>query len=122
MNILLDTHILLWHLTDNPRLSLAQSRLIEDPTHLKFLSVASLWEMTIKSSLGKLELRRPLNELIPPEISILPIRIVHLQTLQSLPFYHKDPFDRLLIAQAQVENLWLMTDDENMPKYTINLL
>lgn len=127
MNILLDTHILLWHLTDNPRLSLAQSRLIEDPTHIKFFSVASLWEMAIKSSLGKLDLRRPLDELIPAEISILPIRLAHLQTLQSLPFHHKvhGPtlrFDRLLIAQAQVESLWLMTDDENISKYTLKLL
>ncbi len=122
MNILIDTHILLWHLTDNPRLSLAQSRIIEDPTHVKFFSVASLWEMAIKSSLGKLDLRRPLEELIPAEISVLPIRLSHLKTLQSLPFHHKDPFDRLLVAQAQVENLWLMTDDENISKYTLKLL
>lgn len=122
MNILLDTHILLWHLTDNPRLSLAQSQIIEDPNHIKFFSMASLWEMAIKSSLGKLDLRRPLEELAPSEIIVIPIRLVPLRTLQSLPFHHKDPFDRLLIAQAQVENLWLMTDDENMPKYRLNLL
>jgi PIN domain nuclease of toxin-antitoxin system len=122
MNILIDTHILLWHLTDNPRLSLAQSRIIEDPTHVKFFSVASLWEMAIKSSLGKLDLRRPMDELVPPEISVLPIRLSHLKTLQSLPFHHKDPFDRLLVAQAQVESLWLMTDDENISKYILNLL
>ena len=122
MNILIDTHILLWHLTDNPRLSLAQSQVIEDPGHVKFFSMASLWEMAIKSSLGKLSLRRPLEELVPPGINILPIYIVHLHALQSLPLYHKDPFDRLLIAQAQVEHFWLMSDDENMVKYNLNIL
>ncbi|GAB4014663.1 hypothetical protein GCM10028808_37790 [Spirosoma migulaei] len=78
--------------------------------------------MAIKSSLGKLDLRCPLEELVPTEITVIPIRLAHLSTLQSLPFHHKDPFDWLLIAQEQVENLWLMTDDEHMPKYTLNLL
>jgi PIN domain nuclease of toxin-antitoxin system len=122
MDLLLDTHILLWHLTDNPKLSVEKSSIIESSENRKFFSVASLWEMAIKASLGKLALQKPLDLLVPQEITVLEIKLGHLKKLQELPFHHKDPFDRLLIAQAMTENLTIMTDDEQFSKYDVQLL
>ena len=117
MKILLDTHILLWHLTDNPNLSQANSQLIEDPQHQKFFSMASLWEIAIKSSLGKLQIQQSIEMIVPQEVIILNIKLAHLKQVQKLPFHHRDPFDRLLIAQALSEQLTIMTDDEWFGNY-----
>jgi PIN domain nuclease of toxin-antitoxin system len=122
MKILLDTHILLWHLTDNPKLSQNHSQLIEDLQHQKFFSMASLWEIAIKSSLGKLHLQYPIELIVPQEIIILDIGIYHIKVVQELPFYHRDPFDRLLIAQAISEQLIIMTNDEWFGNYGIELI
>ena len=122
MDILLDTHALLWHLTDNPRLSLAHSALIANPQHRKFVSVVSLWEIAIKTSTGKLGVAGPLDELVPATMGILPIQLPHLLRLQTLPHYHRDPFDRLLIAQALAENLALLSVDTHFAAYGVALV
>lgn len=122
MEILLDTHVLLWHLTNNPRLSNSKSELIENPNHKKYLSIVSLWEIAIKKSLGKLDIDIPLNKMIPKEIILLDITISHLEILQTLPFHHKDPFDRIIISQAISKNLLLMSEDGNFPLYEIGLI
>lgn len=100
MQLLVDTHVLIWHLEDNPRLPVAWSELLENPDHQKFFSVASLWEIAVKTNIGSLTIKYPLDRLIPAEFQILPIEIPHLLAYQQLPLYHRDPFDRMLIAQA----------------------
>ncbi|EDN66758.1 PilT-like protein [Beggiatoa sp. PS] len=122
MEILLDTHILLWHLTDNSRLSEEKSQIIENPQHQKFFSMASLWEIAIKTSIGKLEIQQSLETIVPQEVIILELKLPHLKLVQKLPFYHRDPFDRILIAQAQFEKLSIMTDDSHFKHYDIDLI
>ncbi len=122
MNLLLDTHILLWHLTDNPKLSREISRTIENPQHKKFISIVSLWEVAIKRSLGKLEILQPIETLTPTEITILPLEISHISYLEKLPFHHRDPFDRIIIAQAIVEKLSVITNDDCFDYYEIDLI
>lgn len=121
MNLLLDTHILLWHLADNPKLSLETSALIENATHNKFLSIVSLWEIELKRNIGKLSLTQPIEALLPPEIVILPLQIEHIGYLKNLPFHHRDPFDRIIISQAIVEGHSLLTDDEAFKQYDVSI-
>lgn len=122
MNLLLDTHILLWYITGNETLAADWRSCIQSTDNQKWISMASLWEMAIKSSLGKLTLSAPLDQLIPESFRILPIDLIHVLAYQRLPLHHRDPFDRMLIAQAQVENLTLMTHDANFRLYGIRLL
>lgn len=122
MNLLLDTRVFLWHITDNPLLKREESTIIEDPVHTKFLSIASLWEIAIKTSLGKLTVTQPLNRIIPKEVYVLDINIPHLMKLQRLPFHHRDPFDRLIIAQAAVEEMTVMSRDRHFKMYDVSLL
>ena len=122
MDILLDTHTLLWHLTDNPKLSKEKSEMIENAENRKFFSIASLWEIGIKKSIGKLEVKQPINALVPKEIMILELKISHIEKVIELPFYHRDPFDRIIIAQAFTENLTIMTEDENFKDYGIKIV
>ncbi|USR90243.1 type II toxin-antitoxin system VapC family toxin [Phormidium yuhuli AB48] len=91
------------------------------------LSIVSLWEITIKTSLGKLELAIPLEQIVinfilPSGIQILPIRLSHLLILQTLPFHHRDPFDRLLISQAKSEGLTLVSGDGMFEQYEVKIL
>lgn len=122
MTILLDTQAFLWHLQGNAFLPVSHSQLIENPAHVKFLSIASLWEIAIKTSLGKLSVTQPIDALLPAEITILPISLAHLCEVQALPFYHRDPFDRLIIAQARVEGFHVMSRDRNFAQYGIALI
>lgn len=126
MNILLDTHILLWYLDDNPRLPEDKRLLIEDGRHSITVSVASFWEMTIKASLGKLNLMDDLptieNILSRQGITVLPIQTSHLVRLLDLPLHHRDPFDRLIIAQAIAEDLAVLSDDGKFDAYPISLV
>jgi PIN domain nuclease of toxin-antitoxin system len=122
MNLLLDTHILLWHLADDPKLSLETSALIENETHNKFLSIVSLWEIELKRNIGKLSLTQPIETLLPPEIVILTLQIEHIGYLKNLPFHHRDPFDRIIISQAIVEGYTLLTDDEAFKQYDVTIL
>ena len=122
MDILLDTHTFLWYLAGNTRLSTTHRALIADTSRRKFLSIVSLWEIAIKSSTGKLALAKPLAELVPAGIDILPLQLKHLLHLQTLPLHHRDPFDRAIIAQAQVENLQLLSVDGQFAAYGVSLL
>jgi len=123
VKLLLDTHILIWYLEGHPNLPESQRLMIEDRRNLVAVSSASLWEMTIKISIGKLELMDDLATieatLLQQGIRILPIQTVHLQRLLSLPFHHRDPFDRLIIAQALVEDMTLVSDDKFFPLYSV---
>lgn len=124
MRLLLDTHALLWYLSSDPRLSDKAVALLEDHNTEAFVSVATLWELVIKISLGKLELAAPFEELFPSQLEengfeLLPVEIRHLQRLGELPFHHRDPFDRLLIAQAVEESLVLLSVDEAFEVYPV---
>lgn len=122
MRILPDTHILLWHTTDNPLLEIEHSRMIEDPSNAIFLSIVSLWEMAIKMSIGKLAISQPLSRIIPNEMSILPLRLSHILKVRDLEFHHKDPFDRMIISQAMTENMAVMSRDHHFKLYDIVMI
>lgn len=124
---LLDTHIFVW--VNNDVRKIPQSILSElgNPNNEFFISMVSLWEIQIKLQLGKFQDIPPLNKLIQQIYAdniytILPIKPSHLLALEPLPFIHKDPFDRLLIAQAITENLTMMSVDEHFPSYPVKLL
>lgn len=124
MRYLLDTHTLLWFISENQKLSDRAHRLILDSNSEIFLSIASLWEIAIKVNIGKLTLDKPFNQLFPDEldsrgIEILDITIDSLIQLTALPPHHRDPFDRLIIAQALVENLPIISVDGNFDTYGI---
>lgn len=105
MKLLLDTHTFLWFIMGSPHLSATARALIEDAANEKFLSVAGLWEIAIKLSIGKLTLSAPFDVLIPQHLSLngfelLNITIDHAAAVATLPLHHRDPFDRLLLAQG----------------------
>lgn len=127
MNFLLDTHSFLWFIGGQDSLSQKARHLIENPDNQPFLSVASLWEMAIKISLGKLSLDKPLEVLIPEQMSangiaLLGISFEHTVQVASLPFHHRDPFDRLLIAQALVEKIPVASVDGAFEAYGVTRL
>ena len=125
MKYLLDTHILLWFITEGEELSDRARRLILDSSSEILLSIASLWEIAIKVNIGKLALDKSFNQLFPDEldfhgIEILDITIDNLVQLTALPLHHRDPFDRLIIAQALVESLPIIGVDEIFDTYGIS--
>ncbi|MFM7904367.1 MAG: type II toxin-antitoxin system VapC family toxin [Microcystis sp.] len=127
MKILMDTHAFLWFIEGDTNLSDAARSLIENNQYQKRLSIASLWEMSIKASLNRLELKTTFPNLIQNYVynngfDILSINAEHLEQLKRLPFHHKDPFDRLIIAQSLTENIPIITKDELFKRYTENLL
>lgn len=127
MKLLLDTHTFLWFIGGSLNLSETARDLIEDWGNQRFLSIASLWEMPIKVSIGKLELDMTLTKLVNQEIygnaiELLEIRPEHLDELSKLSFYHKDPFDRLIISQSLVENSPVVTRDSIFGSYPVQLL
>lgn len=120
MNLLLDTHALIWVLEDNPKLSSVARSAIIDGKNAVFVSVASVWEMSIKQAMGKLSMPDNLNE----EIELLRFLTLNINFKQAelagkLPNIHKDPFDRMLIAQAKLEELTLVTHDEMISQYDV---
>lgn len=122
MNILLDTHAFLWFVQDDPKLSVAARALIEDSESRPFLSIASLWEIAIKISLGKLQLTQPYEEFVPQQlamngIGILNVTIEHTAAVATLPFHHRDPFDRLLAVQSKIEEMTLVSADPAFDAY-----
>src|SRR6266550_930625 len=126
MRLLLDTHTFLWFIDDNPRLSSNAKSLLESDNDL-LLSTASLWEIAIKLSLGKLSLPEPFEasvfyQLSLNAIDILQIDTAHLGVVATLPFRHRDPFDRLLVAQAMVEQLPIVSADVEFDAYSIERL
>ena len=124
MRLLLDTHTFLWFLLDDPQLSLTARDFIINPANDIEVSPATYWEIAIKISLSKYELPEPYDIFIEREITandfhILPIEPKHTAVLTTLPFYHRDPFDRLLIDQAMVEDIPVLSIDSAFDAYPI---
>jgi len=121
--VLLDTHVALWALTDDPRLTPRVRSMLTGPSVVeRFLSIASAYEIGVKVSIGKLVLRRPIVELFAAfattlGLAPLPVTHAHCAALAELPLHHRDPFDRLILAQAQVERLVLVTADGDFGAY-----
>lgn len=127
MNLLIDTHIFIWLQISLGNISSQRLQMLKDPQNTLYLSLASIWEMQIKIQNKKFSFPKPLADIIEGQqiinnLQILPITAEHIYTLDNLPFHHKDPFDRLLIAQTITENLTLVTDDSHFPAYQVNLI
>jgi len=117
MKLLIDTHAFLWFIAGNPKLSGSARKLIENIENERLLSIASMWEMSIKASIGKLRLDLAFPDIVKHHINenlimLLPIKPEHLDIVRSLPFHHKYPFDRLIIAQSQSENMTVLSRDK----------
>lgn len=127
MNLLLDTHAFIWLDIAPNRLSNAAKHAIQNSQNSIYLSLTSVWEMQIKIQLGKLKLNSPLSSTVAAQqninsVQMLPIRLDHILALDNLPFHHRDPFDRLLVAQAQIEGLTLITNDQKINAYAVTCL
>jgi PIN domain nuclease of toxin-antitoxin system len=127
MKVLLDTHTFLWWVADDPQISVTAKNIIANPDNDIYLSVVSAWEIIIKVGTGKLSLSEPPEIYIPTRIAsnqfeILPVQISHILEIHSLPNFHKDPFDRLLIAQSLVENFSLITVDSAIAQYPVQTI
>ena len=127
MKLLLDTHTFIWWASAPEKLSEKALAACENTENSLILSVASAWGMQIKSHLGKLRLDMPLKELIKSQkkendLKILPVELKHTYELNTLPSIHKDPFDRLLIAQSNLEDLILVSKDSKFSGYSVNVL
>ena len=122
MKILLDTHIFLWWLADDSRLAPAFRAAISEAEEAT-VSTASIWEISLKQQIGKLTIDGDLRDhLIRDHFSVLPVHLHHAVRYRELPAVHRDPFDRMLIVQAQVENLTLVTTDPIFAEYDVELL
>jgi PIN domain nuclease of toxin-antitoxin system len=124
VRILIDTHIFIWYIQNSERLPRSIVKLINDGKNDILLSVASIWEMAIKQSTGKLNLGVPYTSFIEEQmrlnnIELLPIKLAHIEVITTLPFHHRDPFDRLLIAQALVEDIVIMSADTMFSLYPV---
>lgn len=127
MKILVDTHALLWLITDNKKLSEKSRTYFINPENDLFFSMASFWEICIKVSIGKLTLSKNWEQTIKDELAynsvkLLPISTAHCFQVTKLPFYHRDPFDRLIIAQAISEGCHVMSIDDHFVHYPISLI
>lgn len=123
MGYLLDTHFFLWWLEDDKRLQKRTRNVITDSRNQIFVSVVSAWEISVKRNIGKLSLRSTIQECFEKSgFTVLNITLHHIFTLDTLPNHHKDPFDRMLIAQTHVEHLTLVTDDAKIKKYDVKIL
>lgn len=126
MNYLIDTHALLWLLDDESAIPTSTVNQLKNPVNSLFISIASLWEISIKRSLGKLIISRP-TEVIVDELASLGIVVLsilpgHVIRVEALPFHHRDPFDRMIIAQALAEGYVVVSKDVNFPLYSVPLL
>jgi len=124
VNLLLDTHVLLWFLDDDPQLVPTAKALIEDPANRKLVSVATCWEIAIKVGLKKLDLGEPATTFLPRELAtngfdLLGIELAHATFVETLPPHHKEPFDRLLVAQTVIEKLPLVSADAIFDPYDV---
>ena len=123
MNLLLDTHVLLWWLDDPTLLSEQALTSIKDTNNEVIVSVVSAWEIAIKKTLGKLEAPDDLKQVITDAgFVLMPINYEHVWEVKNLPFHHDDPFDRLLVAQAKLEHLMFVTRDSQLRAYNIPIL
>ena len=124
MNLLLDTHSLLWFLNEDPHLVPNAKALIEDSLNRKFVSMATCWEISIKVGLKKLDLGEPVSTFLPRELlvnkfGLLHIELVHALHVENLPRHHRDPFDRLLVAQSVIEKIAIVSSDEKFDSYGV---
>jgi PIN domain nuclease of toxin-antitoxin system len=124
MRLLLDTHTFIWYVTDNPKLSPHVKLLIEDENNEKLVSIASIWEMAIKHSIGRLNFSLPFMEFVGQQLTVsniglLEINLQHIEVVASLPLHHRDPFDRLIIAQSMVEQIPILSVDAIFDAYAI---
>ncbi|MDM8521694.1 type II toxin-antitoxin system VapC family toxin [Anaerolineales bacterium HSG6] len=127
MKFLLDTHSFLWFVEGDTKLSVTARTLIEERTNQPLLSIASIWEMAIKISIGKLQLTQPIEQHIPyhmqtNDVTLLGIDIAHVVIVATLPYHHRDPFDRLLIAQAIHEQIPIISIDTAFDDYGVHRL
>lgn len=123
MKLLLDTHILIWWLSEDRRLSQPETDIITDPDNLIFVSAATAWEIAVKRMIGKLEAPDDLPAALAANNFLeLPITIEHSQKLYQLPLHHNDPFDRIMVAQAMSEDLTFMTRDAKIALYEIRTI
>lgn len=126
MNLLLDSHVFLWLMNEPERLPRKVLAMCERPANSLYLSVASVWELQIKQTLGKLTMQQPLKAILDEQqqinsLEVLPVKLNHLWRLSDLPRVHNDPFDRLLIAQAIVEDMSLVSADQMFSSYPVKL-
>ena len=123
---LLDTNALIWTLSDPEELSNPAKDVITNSDNKLFVSIATLWEITIKQSIGKLDLEGDVLDIVEEcereGINILSIQPQHLKKIEKLPLIHRDPFDRLIISQAIYEDLTIITKDSMIPKYDVSVL
>ena len=124
MNLLLDTHTFLWAIDNHPNLSPEARAAITDGNNMVYVSAATVWEISIKKAIGKLTIPEGnyLDELSAHRFTPLDITTEHALAIEDLPQHHKDPFDRLLIAQAQIEKLTLVTRDPRIKQYTVQVI
>lgn len=127
MQLLLDTHTFLWWVFDDPKLSATAKNVISDAHNTSYVSAASAWELAIKAGQGKLKLSSPVSEFLPRHLRIngftlLDLKLEHLVSVEQLPAHHKDPFDRLLVVQAQTEKMHLVSGDVALDQYEIERL
>jgi PIN domain nuclease of toxin-antitoxin system len=127
MKILLDAHAFLWWITDDPKLSSRARETISDVDNELFLSAAIGWEITIKVQIGRLKLPEDPKDFIPEQLRIngiksLPIQMNHVLHVSTLPSHHRDPFDRLLVAQAQLEGMPILSADPQIGKYKVEVI
>ena len=127
MKVLLDTHAFLWWITDSPKLSARARKVIQDSNNELFFSAASGWEIAIKAQLGRLQLPDNLEQFIMEQLSlnailVLPIQLHHALRVYTLPQYHRDPFDRIIVAQSQIENLPILTTGTQITPYTVETI
>ena len=127
MNVLLDTHAFLWWIADNAELSPRAREVIRDGDNTLFLSAASGWEIAIKAKLGRLRLPDNLERFVIEHMSLnaitsLPIHLSHALHVYTLPDHHGDPFDRLLVAQSQLEKLPIVTRDPQIARYSVEVI
>jgi PIN domain nuclease of toxin-antitoxin system len=125
VNYILDTHTLIWFMEGNAFLSENARKAIEDEENVKYISIASLWEIAVKISLGKLTLKKKfdsfLYDLSLTNIKILPVTISHIIRVSALEFFHRDPFDRLIICQSLEENFNIIGRDQHFSRYNVGL-
>ncbi len=123
MNLLLDTHALLWWLDDNPILSERARSAITDGQNLVFVSAVVVWEIRIKEALGKLKIPDNFQEILREQpFDLLDITVEHAHSIRQLPPFHRDPFDRLLVVQAKIESMTLVSRDKNIKQYKVPII
>ena len=123
MKLLLDTHALLWWLADDARLAEPARAEIADAANTVCVSAASAWELAIKARLGRLSMPDDLGQqLLANSIVPMPVEVRHALAVRLLPDHHRDPFDRLLVAQAKTEGLTIVTADQSIPRYDVPVL